>query len=86
MVKKVITNHDFSKVSGFDCIPAVVLKNCLPELSYMPAELFNMSLKVLSATFLLVCFLDLNKSTCQTREKVFYFTSKTLFVLEKIKF
>ena len=30
-------------------------------------------------------FLDLNESTCQTRENVFYFTSKVLFVLDKIK-
>ena len=43
-------------------------------------------LKVASATFLLVCFLSLNESTCQTRKNAFYFTSKTLFVLEKIKF
>ena len=44
------------------------------------------SLKVVSATFLLVCFLSLSKSTCQTRKNVFYFTSKALFVLEKIRF
>ena len=31
-------------------------------------------------------FLGLNESPCQTRENVFYFTSKALFVLEKIKF
>ena len=43
------------------------------------------SLKVASATFLLVCFLRLNESTCQTRENT-YFTSKSLFVAEKIKF
>ena len=43
-------------------------------------------LKVVSTTFLLVCFLSLNESTCQTRKNVFYFTSKALFVLEKIKF
>ena len=30
---------------GPDCIPVVVLKNCEPELSYIPAELFNKSLK-----------------------------------------
>ena len=30
--------------------------------------------------------LDLNENTCQTKENVFYFTSKALFVLEKIKF
>ena len=44
------------------------------------------SLKVLSATFVQVYFLSLNKSTCQTRKNVFYFTSKALFVHEKIKF
>ena len=40
------------------------------------------SLKVVSATFVLVYFLSLNESTCQN---VFYFTSKVLSVLEKIK-
>ena len=45
MVKKVITNLDSSKVSGPDCIPVVVLKNCEPELSYILPELFNMCLK-----------------------------------------
>ena len=44
------------------------------------------TLKVVSTIFLLVCFLSLNESTCQTRKSVFYFTSKALFVLEKIKF
>ena len=37
MVKKVITNLDSSKASSPDCIPVVVLKNCEPKLSYMPA-------------------------------------------------
>ena len=45
MVKKVITNLDSSKVSGPDCIPVVVLKNCESELSYILAELFNICLK-----------------------------------------
>ena len=45
MVKKVITNLDFSKVSGPDCIPMVVLKNCKPELSYILDELLNKCLK-----------------------------------------
>ena len=31
-------------------------------------------------------FLGLNKSTCQMKKNVFYFASKPLFVLEKIKF
>ena len=43
-------------------------------------------LKVVSATFVLVCFLDLNEIPFQTRKNVFYFTSKALFVHEKIKF
>ena len=37
MVKKVIKNLDSSKATGPDCIPVVVLKNCDPELSYIPA-------------------------------------------------
>ena len=45
MVKKVVTNLDLPKVSGPDCIPVVVLKNCESELSYILAELFNMCLK-----------------------------------------
>ena len=32
-------------MSGPDCIPVVVLKNCEPEISYILAELFNMCLK-----------------------------------------
>ena len=39
IVKKVIMNNDLSKVSGLDCIPVVVLKNCKPELSFTLAEL-----------------------------------------------
>ena len=31
-------------------------------------------------------FLGLNESTCQMKKNVFYFTSKPLFVLQKIKF
>ena len=45
MVKKVIMNLDSSKISGPDCIPVVVLKNCEPEHSYILAELFNKCLK-----------------------------------------
>ena len=45
MVKKVIMNLYLSKVTGPDCIPVVVLKNCEPELSYIVAELFNKCLK-----------------------------------------
>ena len=45
MVKKTITNFDSSKASSPDCIQVVVLTNCEPELSYIPAELFNICLK-----------------------------------------
>ena len=45
MVKKVIMNVDFSKASGPDCIPVVVVRNCEAELSYILAELFNTYLK-----------------------------------------
>ena len=43
-------------------------------------------LKVVSATFLLVCFVCLKERTCETRKNVFYLTSKALFILEIIKF
>ena len=43
-------------------------------------------LKVVPATFLLICFVCLKDSTCETRKNVFYFTSKALFVLEIIRF
>ena len=42
--------------------------------------------KILSATFLLVYFVCLKESTCETWKNVFYFTSKALFVIETIKF
>ena len=44
------------------------------------------ALKVVSATFLLVCFVCLKESICETRKNILYFTSKALFVLEIIKF
>ena len=47
MVKKAITNLDSSKASGPDFIKAVVLKNHKPELSYILAEIFNVSKGVL---------------------------------------
>ena len=45
MVRKIVMDLDFSKASGPDCIPVVVLKNCEPELSYILPELFNKCLK-----------------------------------------
>ena len=41
MVTKVIMKLDFSKTSGPDYVPVLVLKNCEPELSHVLAELFN---------------------------------------------
>ena len=43
-------------------------------------------LKVVPATFLLVCFLCLKECTCETSKNDFYFTSKALFILEIIRF
>ena len=43
IVRKVVMDLDLSKASGPDCIPVVVLKHCEPELSYILAELFNIS-------------------------------------------
>ena len=45
MIKNFIMNLDLLKVSGPDCIPVVILKNCGPEFSYIPTQLFNKSLK-----------------------------------------
>ena len=47
---------------------------------------FKAALKVVSTTFLHVCFVCLKESTCGTRENVFYFTSKALFILEISEF
>ena len=38
-------NLVLSRISGPDCIPVMVLKNCKPELSYIFSELFNKCLK-----------------------------------------
>ena len=38
LIKEVIVNLESSKTSGPDCIPAVVLKKCEPELSQTLAE------------------------------------------------
>ena len=44
------------------------------------------ALKIVSAAFLLVCFVCLKESTFETRKNVFYITSKALFILEIIRF
>ena len=45
-----------------------------------------MLLKVVSTTFLIVCFLILKESFCETRKNVFYFTPKAPMFLRKSKF
>ena len=50
------------------------------------SESRGFSLKAVSATFLLVCFVYLKESTCETSKNTFYFTSKAPLVLEIIKF
>ena len=46
----------------------------------------SVTLKLVSVTFLLVCFESLIESTYEIRKNAFYFTMKALFVLEIIKF
>ena len=43
-------------------------------------------LKVVSPSFLLVSFSSPKESTCETWKNVFYFTSKALVILKKIRF
>ena len=54
----VASNLNLSKMSGLDCIPVVVLKNCEPELSFILAELFNICLResCLKVSFLVPVF------------------------------
>ena len=69
--------------------PQTLLEECKYEIKKNKMEnLINddLDLKVVFATFLLVCFSSLNESTCLTSKNVFYFTPKALFVLGKIKF
>ena len=46
-------------------------------------SMLESSLKVVSAIFLLVCFVCLKESTGETRKNVFYFTSKALYILAR---
>ena len=43
-------------------------------------------LKIMSATFLLVCLARIKEKIYETRKNVFYFTLKAFFVLEIIEF
>ena len=49
-------------------------------------KISNEDFKVVSATFLLLCFSSPKKSNCETWKNVFYFSSKALFVLGKVTF
>ena len=66
----------------------IPLVSCIPKTEFLLGliKLRIVTLKVVSATFLLVCFVCLKERTSETRKNVFYFTSKALFVLEIIKF
>ena len=48
----ILTNLDISKVPGLNCILVVFLKICEPELSYILAELFNVSEEILFSRLL----------------------------------
>ena len=48
--------------------------------------MFLRDLKVVSATFLLDCFVYLKESTCKTSKNAFHFTLKASLVVEIIKF
>ena len=49
-------------------------------------QVASVSLKVVSATFLLVCFVSLKESTCETWKHASYSTLKAFLVLEIINF
>ena len=76
MVKKVI---DSSKASVPDCIPAIVLRNCEPEFSYILAELFNMCLKVycfpdcLKVSSVILLFKNVGKGLLKTAAQLVCF-------------
>ena len=73
----------FSRILGIQL--EKVTQVCVSLLTYIFVASVEV-LKVVSATFLLVCIKRLKESACETRKNVFYFTSNTLFVLEIIKF
>ena len=58
-------------------------ESCFPDWN---SHWWSLYLKVVSATFLLVCFLCLKESFRETSKNIFYFTSKAFFVFEIIKF
>ena len=77
--------HIFTYIYEYNCICFLLSRMLNSSLSTL-FQSNRLVLKVVSATFLLVCFVYLKGSTCETRKNVFYFTSKVLFVLEIIRF
>ena len=62
----------------------VLTNTALKEYDDMKEKRKN--LKGVSSTFLIICFVCLKESFLETKKKVFYFTSKALFILEIMKF
>ena len=76
-----MTKNSFATINSLK----VHLKTCFQRI-HKTLYISVVSVKVVSATFLLVCFLSVNESHYQIRKNTFCFTLKALFVLEKIKF
>ena len=82
MLPKLLILQEFAQL-----IPLSTHKKDALTHSFLHSQANNFNtLKAVSATFLLVRFVCLKESTSETRKNVSYFTSKVLFVLEKIKF
>ena len=90
MVKKITTNFDLSKTSGLGCVPALVLKNCEPELSYILAEPFNMCLKescfshCWKVSLVAPAFKNVGKRSAATNYNPISFLSVVIKVFEKL--
>ena len=81
-VKKKEVNHSISPscLLGFDNFQCDILKSRYQKKKQCQAELKGCVRYIFASSFL-----SLSETTCQTKKNVFYFTSKALFVLEKIK-
>ena len=76
-----VDTSNLAAKSDLASLKAQVHKIDVDKLNTAPADL-----KAVSATFFLVYFVCLKKSTLEKRKNIFCFTSKALFVLEIIKF
>ena len=54
-----------------ECKYALQIVRCSNINIFVQSELF--ALKVVPATFLLVCFLSVKENTCETRKNIFHF-------------